>query len=169
MRKLRAERKGLSPSELAERDALLQGQTLISLWTAAQWALFTDDEIVNIGKKHFRDSEYSYPNALYLVEQRTGDFWYLFHNDDCLRCSRALIEQAVWRCWSRRMDEVERIFGPVDLLRTVSRKSLDLSAGVSRPALRIQIKGPVVSLALSFDRLDESRFLDQWTRKPRPW
>ncbi len=50
LRKLRAERKGLSPSELAERAGLLQGHTLISQWTAAQWAFFTDAEIENIGE-----------------------------------------------------------------------------------------------------------------------
>ena len=97
------------------------------------------------------------------MEQRAGDFGYLFFKDDCLRRSRALIEQAVWRRWSQLMGKVEGISSPVDLLRTVSRKTLDLSTGVCRPALRIQIKGPVASLALFFARLDESPFLDQWT------
>jgi hypothetical protein len=40
MRKLRAARKDLSPSETAERAGLLQGHTLISQWTAAQWTFF---------------------------------------------------------------------------------------------------------------------------------
>ena len=85
------------------------------------------------------------------------------NNDDCLRRSRVLIEQAVWRCWSHLMGEVEGISGPEDLLRTVSRKSLDLSAGISRPALRIQLKGPAAPLAGFFARLDAFPFLDQWT------
>ena len=69
-RKLRAARNGLSPSELAERAGLLQGHTLISQWTAAQWAFFTDAEIENIGNTQFRDSESRYRNSIYLVEQR---------------------------------------------------------------------------------------------------
>ena len=162
-RKLRAARNGLSPSELAERAGLLQGHTLISQWTAAQWAFFTDAEIENIGNTQFRDSESRYPNSIYLMEQRAGDFEYLFHNDDCLRRSRSLIEQAVWRCWSHLMGDVEGISGPEDLLRTVSRKSLALSAGVSRPTLRVQLKGPVAPLAGFFARLDAFPFLDQWS------
>ena len=88
LRKLRAERKGLSPSELAERAGLLQGHTLISQWTAAQWVFFTDAEIENIGKTQFRDSESRYPNSIYLVEQRAGDSGYLFHNEQACKSSR---------------------------------------------------------------------------------
>ena len=87
----------------------MQGQ--ISQWTAAQ-SLFTDAEIEDIGKTLFGDSESRYPNALYLVEQCAGDFGYLFHNDDCLRRSLSLIEQAVWRCYSQLMDVVEGNFRP---------------------------------------------------------
>ena len=40
--------------------------------------------------------------------------------------------------------------------------SLD-SAGISRPALRIQLKGPAAPLAGFFARLDAVPFLDQWS------
>jgi hypothetical protein len=50
------------------------------------------------------------------------------------------------------MEVTDEIKGQADLCRIVTRKTLQITASVSRPALRLQINGPEATVARFFLR-----------------
>ena len=125
-RKLRAERGALTPPECKVRAGLEQGSVPIALWSSADWALFTQEEIARIGNFQFVESISRAPNSIYIVEQTAGDFSYLFHDEASLQRNRRLVDQALWECWTRLMGESDEIKNPADLCRVVTRKTLHI-------------------------------------------
>ena len=165
-RKQRAERGALNSSECMERAGLEQGSVPIALWSSADWALFSQAEIARIGNKQFLESASRTPNSIYIVEQTAGDFSYLFHDEASLQRNRRLVDQALWECWTRLMGESDEIKSPADLCRVVTRKTLQITASVARPALRLQILGPEATVARFFARLDSTPYLNAWPLSP---
>ena len=106
------------------------------------------------------------PNSIYIVDQTAGDFSYLFHDEASLKRNRRLVDQALWECWTRLMEVTDEIKGPADLCRMVTRKTLPITASVSRPALRLQINGPEATVARFFSRLDATAYFNAWPLSP---
>ena len=165
-RKLRAERGALNSSECKERAGLEQGSVPIAMWSSADWALFSHADIARIGNTQFLESASRAPNSIYIVEQTAGDFSYLFHDETSLTRNRAMVDKALWECWTRLMGESDDIKSSADLCRVVTRKTLHISASVSRPALRLQILGPEATVARFFARLDSTPYLNAWPLSP---
>ena len=133
-RKLRAERGALTPLECKERAGLEQGSVPIALWSSADWALFSQAEISQIGNKQFMESASRAPNSIYIVKQTAGNFSYLFHDETSLTRNRAMVDQALWECWTRLMGASDEIKSPADLCRVVTRKPLQITASVAGPS-----------------------------------
>jgi hypothetical protein len=136
------------------------------MWSSADWALFSHADIARIGNTQFLESASRAPNSIYIVEQTAGDFSYLFHDETSLTRNRAMVDKALWECWTRLMGESDEIKSPADLCRVVTRKTLQITASVARPALRLQILGPEATVARFFARLDSTPYLNAWPLSP---
>ena len=64
------------------------------------------------------------------------------------------------------MGVTDEIKVPADFCRVVTRKTLQITASVSRLALRLQINGPEATVARFFSRLDATPYFNAWPLSP---
>ena len=161
-RKQRAAHGSLTAEECAEKACLLQGLSPIAQWSPAQWALFSKVEITDLGNSRFRDSPARFVNTIYFVEQVEGSFSYLFPTEERVQRSRTQLEQALRDAWAATLGGPQAIEFPRDIIEQVVLTKLNLSAAVSRPALRVQMQGPTDVLSKFMEGLDALPFFGEW-------
>ena len=161
-RKQRAAHGSLTAEECAEKACLLQGLSPIAQWSSAQWALFSKVEITDLGNSRFRDSPARFVNTIYFVEQVEGSFSYLFPTEERVQRSRTQLEQALRDAWAATLGGPQAIEFPRDIIEQVVLTKLNLSAAVSRPALRVQMQGPTDVLSKFMEGLDALPFFGEW-------
>ena len=115
-RKLRAARGSLTAEECAEKACLLQGLSPIAQWSPAQWALFSNAELTDIGNTRYRDSSPRFVNTIYFVEQVEGSFSYLFPTEERVQRSRSQLEQALREAWAATMGGPQAVEFPRDII-----------------------------------------------------
>ena len=64
-RKRRAAQGSLSAEESAEKSGLQQGALSVAQWSPAQWALFSKEELIDIGNTRYRNSSARYSNTIF--------------------------------------------------------------------------------------------------------
>ena len=161
-RKLRAAHGSLTAEECAEKASLMQGVLPIAQWSPAQWALFSKAELTEIGNSRFRDSSARFVNTIYFVEQVEGSFSYLFPTEERVQRSRSQLEQALREAWAATMGGPQAVEFPRDIIEQVVLSKINLSAAVSRPALRVQMQGPTDVLSKFMEGLDALPFFGEW-------
>ncbi len=126
----------------------------IAQWSPAQWALFSTAELTDIGNTRYRDFSARFVNTIFFiyffVEQVEGTFSYLFPTENRAQRYRAQLERALREAWAATMGGPQAVEMLRDIIAQVVLSKLNLSAAVSRPALRVQMQGSTDVLVLPF-------------------
>ena len=85
-------------------------------------------------------------------------FSYLFPTEDRVQRYRAELERALREAWAATMGGPQAVEMPRDIIAQVELSKLNMSAAVSRPALRVQMQGPTDVLSKFMEGLDASLF-----------